>query len=67
MPIYFPVCLVYHNFFAQFGDTRLFVYQRPPGFGITAHRVIKAACEVRSRQTSQDVEIVIIMLHAFPP
>ncbi len=37
---------VFHDFFTSFGDTRLFVYQRPPGFGVEAHRVIKAACQV---------------------
>ncbi len=46
------VLAVFHDFFTQFGDTRLFVYQRPPGFGIKAHRVIKAACEVLRKEKS---------------
>ena len=37
---------VFHDFFTQFGSTRIFVKQRPPGFGIQAHRTIKAACKV---------------------
>jgi small subunit ribosomal protein S5 len=36
---------VFHDFFTQFGNTRIFVEQRPYGFGISAHRSIKAICE----------------------
>jgi len=37
---------VYHDFFTQFGKTRIFVQQQPPGYGIKAHRAIKAICEM---------------------
>jgi len=37
---------VYHDFFTQYGSTRLFVEQRPPGYGIVAHRGIKAICQM---------------------
>jgi small subunit ribosomal protein S5 len=47
---------VYHDFFTQFGSTRIFVRQKPPGFGVKAHRTIKAACQVIG---IQDLEAVI--------
>jgi len=37
---------VYHDFFTQFGHTRIFVRQQPPGSGVWAHRAIKAICEL---------------------
>ena len=37
---------VYHDFFSQFGSSRLFVQQKPPGHGVSAHRLIRAACEL---------------------
>jgi len=37
---------VYHDFFTQFGKSRIFVQQQPPGYGIRAHRVIKAICDM---------------------
>lgn len=37
---------VYHNFFTQFGNTRIFVRQKPAGFGVKAHRTIKSACDI---------------------
>ncbi len=37
---------VYHDFFSQFGNSRVFVQQKPYGFGVSAHRIIKAACEL---------------------
>jgi small subunit ribosomal protein S5 len=37
---------VFHDFFTQFGHTRIVVRQQPPGSGITAHRAIKAICEL---------------------
>ena len=37
---------VYHDFFSQFGSSRLFVQQKPPGYGLSAHRLIIAACEL---------------------
>jgi len=37
---------VYHDFFTQYGKTRIFVKQQPPGTGVIAHRVIRAICEM---------------------
>ena len=37
---------VYHDFFTQFGSTRIFVKQQPPGHGVVAHRVIQAICQM---------------------
>lgn len=38
--------LVFHDFFTQFGDTKIFVSQRPEGYGLVCHRAIKTICEV---------------------
>jgi len=37
---------VYHDFFSQFGRTRVIVRQQPPGSGVKAHRAIKAICDL---------------------
>jgi len=37
---------VFHDFFSQYGKTRIFVEQRPYGFGVRAHRGIKAICDM---------------------
>lgn len=37
---------VYHDFFSQFGNTRITVRQMPPGSGIRSHRVVKAICDM---------------------
>ncbi|GJQ80194.1 mRpS5 [Trypoxylus dichotomus] len=37
---------VYHDFFTQFGSTKIFVSQRPPGHGLICHRAIKTICNV---------------------
>lgn len=37
---------VYHDFFTQFGNTRIFVKQQPPGSGVRAHRAIRAICQM---------------------
>jgi len=37
---------VYHDFFTQFGQSRIFVQQQPPGYGLRAHRAIVAICEL---------------------
>lgn len=37
---------VYHDFFSQFGQTRIFVQQQPPGYGLRAHRAIVSICEL---------------------
>ena len=37
---------VYHDFFTQYGKTRIFVRQLPPGSGVRAHRAIQAICQM---------------------
>ncbi|KAK5648596.1 hypothetical protein RI129_003488 [Pyrocoelia pectoralis] len=37
---------VYHDFFTQFGSTKIFVSQRPEGYGLVCHRAIRTVCEV---------------------
>lgn len=37
---------VYHDFFSNFGRTKVMVQQKPPGHGIVAQRVIKSLCEL---------------------
>lgn len=37
---------VYHDFFTQFGSTKIFVSQKPHGHGLICHRAIKTICEV---------------------
>ena len=37
---------VYHDFYTQFGHSKIFVQQQPPGYGIKAHRAIKAICQM---------------------
>ncbi|CAL1679187.1 unnamed protein product [Lasius platythorax] len=36
---------VLHDFFTQFGSTRIFVRKMHEGYGLVCHRVIKACCE----------------------
>lgn len=38
--------LVCHDFFTSFGDTKIFVQQKPEGYGLVCHRAIKTICEV---------------------
>ncbi|GLH01531.1 28S ribosomal protein S5, mitochondrial [Gryllus bimaculatus] len=37
---------VYHDFFCQFGKTKIFVQKKPEGYGLHCHRAIKTMCEV---------------------
>ena len=37
---------MYHDFYTQFGQSKIFVQQQPPGYGIRAHRAIKAICQM---------------------
>lgn len=37
---------IFHDFFCQFGKTKIFVYKKPEGFGLVCHRAIKTVCEV---------------------
>lgn len=36
---------VYHDFFTQFCNTRIFVEKRPEGYGLKCHRAIRTICE----------------------
>lgn len=36
---------VLHDFFSRYYDTTVFVERKPKGYGIRAHRIIKAICE----------------------
>ena len=40
---FFPV---FHDFYTQFGRTKIFVSQKFPGYGLVCHRAIKAVCEI---------------------
>ncbi|KAL3288524.1 hypothetical protein HHI36_002965 [Cryptolaemus montrouzieri] len=37
---------VYHDFFTQFGATKITVSPKPEGYGLRCHRAIKTMCEV---------------------
>ncbi|XP_047490304.1 28S ribosomal protein S5, mitochondrial-like [Penaeus chinensis] len=37
---------VFHDFFSQFGYTKLFVKKKPEGYGLVCHRAIRTICEV---------------------
>lgn len=38
--------LLYHDFFCQFGPTKIYVTKKPPGYGLVCHRVIKTLCQL---------------------
>lgn len=37
---------IIHDFYSKYGDTSVFAYKMPPGFGVVAHRCVKAICDV---------------------
>ena len=37
---------IFHDFFCQFGKTKIFVQKKPEGYGLNCHRAIKTICEV---------------------
>lgn len=37
---------VYHDFYTQFGKTKIYVSQRPEGHGLICHRAIQTICKV---------------------
>lgn len=37
---------VYHDFYTQFGYTKIYVYKMPEGYGLQTHRVIKTLCNL---------------------
>ncbi|XP_066994973.2 small ribosomal subunit protein uS5m [Anabrus simplex] len=37
---------IHHDFFSQFGKTKVFVSKKPEGYGLVCHRAIKTICEV---------------------
>ncbi|XP_055851737.1 28S ribosomal protein S5, mitochondrial [Episyrphus balteatus] len=37
---------VFHDFYCQFGKTKVFVSKKPEGYGLVCHRAIQAICKV---------------------
>lgn len=37
---------IFHDFFCQFGKTKIFVQKKPEGHGLICHRAIRSVCEV---------------------
>lgn len=37
---------IFHDFFCQFGKTKIFVEKKPEGYGLVCHRAIKTICQV---------------------
>lgn len=37
---------VFHDFFTQYGATKIYVSQKPPGYGLVCHRAIRTICQV---------------------
>ncbi|CAG7645674.1 unnamed protein product [Allacma fusca] len=37
---------VMHDFFSQFGQTKIFVYKKHEGYGLVCHRALKTICEL---------------------
>lgn len=37
---------VYHDFFCQFGKTKIYVTKKSEGYGLRCHRAIKSCCEL---------------------
>ncbi|XP_012256636.2 28S ribosomal protein S5, mitochondrial [Athalia rosae] len=37
---------VFHDFYTQFGRTKIFVQKKHPGYGLECHRAIKTCCQV---------------------
>lgn len=47
--MYIELCnghTVHHDFFCQFGKTKIFVEKKPEGHGLKCHRAIRTICEV---------------------
>lgn len=45
----FEICdgrTIYHDFFTQFGPTKIYAYKMPEGYGLQCHRVIKTLCQL---------------------
>lgn len=46
--MHIPICdnhTVFHDFFCQFGLTKIYVSRKPEGYGLVCHRAIKTICE----------------------
>lgn len=37
---------IYHDFFTQFGPTKIYAYRMPEGYGLQTHRIIKTLCNL---------------------
>lgn len=47
--MYIELCdghTVFHDFFCQFGLTKIYVSKKPAGYGLVCHRAIKTICDV---------------------
>lgn len=47
--MHFDLCdghTIHHDFFTQFGYTKIYVYKMPKGYGIQTHRIIKTICQL---------------------
>lgn len=47
--MHIPICdghTVFHDYFCQFGHTKIFVTKKPKGYGLRTHRVIKTICQL---------------------
>jgi small subunit ribosomal protein S5 len=47
--MHFDLCdghTIFHDFYCQFGKTKIFVQKKPEGYGLICHRAIKTMCEV---------------------
>lgn len=45
----FEICdgrTIYHDFFAQFGNTKIYAYKMPEGYGLKTHRIIRTLCQL---------------------
>lgn len=39
------MCTVLHDFFTQFGSTKIFVEKKPEGYSLVCHRAIREICK----------------------
>lgn len=37
---------IFHNFYAKYGRTKVFVHKKPKGYGLVCHRALKTICEI---------------------
>lgn len=47
--MHFELCdgrTIYHDFFTQFGHSKIYAYKMPEGYGLKTHRIIKTLCQL---------------------